>query len=114
MTFPLILLVSRIAGYYIYDPRPFVVKHIHPLIAHVADNGFPSDHALLTMAIASIIFTFNKKLGIVLFSIASIVGIARVLANIHHPIDIVGSATIAIVVTVIVLFFKSRPIKLRN
>src|SRR5579862_7570003 len=50
VSFPLTLLAAKISGYFIYDPRPFVVEHVKPLIAHAADNGFPSDHMLLTMA----------------------------------------------------------------
>ena len=97
ISFPLTYILAKIAGYIIYDPRPFVVEHIKPLIAHAADNGFPSDHTLLTSVIASVIFAYNKKLGMVLFAISIAIGSARVLAGIHHPLDIVGAMVISIV-----------------
>lgn len=105
ISFPLSFIVAKILAHFIYNPRPFVVNHIKPLFHHAADNGFPSDHMLLTMTIASIIFVYNKKLGILLTVVAIGIGTARVLANIHHVEDIVGSAIIAIVTTFIVTLF---------
>ncbi len=78
-----------------------MVEHVQPLITHAADNGFPSDHTLLTMTIASILFLYNKRLGIVLAILAVIVGYSRVLAKVHHPVDIFGSIVIAIIATYI-------------
>ncbi len=102
VSFPLILIAAKISGHFIYDPRPFLVTLVKPLIPSATDNGFPSDHTLLTMALASVIFVYNRKLGIVLFSIALLVGTARVLAKVHHPLDIIGSTLIATVITTIV------------
>lgn len=104
---PLSLIIAKISALFIKDPRPFVVEHIKPLIPHIADNGFPSDHTLLTMAIASVIFYYNKKLGIILYIIAIVTGVSRVLAKVHHPLDIIGSTIIAIVVTYLVSKIKN-------
>lgn len=103
ISFPLAYVTAKIFSHFIYDPRPFVSEHVKPLISHVADNGFPSDHMLLTMTIATIVFVYNKKLGILLAIIAIGVGTARVFANVHHIEDIVGSAVIAIATTYITL-----------
>lgn len=88
--------LSRIAGALYNDPRPFVTEHILPLIPHVADNGFPSDHALLGAVVAMIVFHFNRRLGVFLLILTLCVGVSRVLARVHHPIDIVGSFGIAL------------------
>ncbi len=95
---PLAYIVSRIAGLLYNDPRPFVVSHFIPLIAHAPDNGFPSDHVLLTGAIAMVIWFYNKKLSLTLWAIALLIGWARVYSGIHHIADIAGSITIVIVV----------------
>lgn len=108
ISLPLTLLIAKILSRFIYDPRPFVVEHIKPLIAHVADNGFPSDHMLLTMAIASIAFVYNRKLGMALIIIAIGVGVARVLAKVHQVEDIVGSSIIAICISEIVYVFGKK------
>ena len=89
--------LAKLIGAIFNDPRPFVSDHVSPLINHVADNGFPSDHTLLTMTIASVVFAYNRKLGIVLGILSVIVGFSRVLAGIHHPIDILGAMGIAII-----------------
>jgi len=89
-----------VAGNHLYfDPRPFVVGHFTPLVAHAPDNGFPSDHTLLVSAIAAIGFCWNRKLGAVLAALALIVGVARVAVGLHHPIDVVASMAIAAVLT---------------
>ncbi|MDE2591219.1 MAG: phosphatase PAP2 family protein [Patescibacteria group bacterium] len=112
VSFPLSFVTAKVLAHFIYDPRPFVVSHVKPLFAHAADNGFPSDHMLLTMAIASVVFVYNKKLGILLTVIAVCIGAARVLANVHHIEDIVGSAVIAIaatfIATLLYLLLKSK------
>ncbi len=95
---PLSYIVAKIAGKLFYNPRPFVVDKITPLIYHAADNGFPSDHTLLSATLAFIVFCFNKKAGGLLIVLALLVGYARVFVGVHHFVDIVGSVVIAGVV----------------
>ena len=79
-----------------------MVDHsIKPLFSHIADNGFPSDHTLLTMTIAAIIFVHNRKLGILLAIFSLIIGFSRVAAGVHHALDIIGAAVIAVTTTYI-------------
>lgn len=54
------------------------------MLYHVADNGFPFDHTWLTMVIASVVFVYNRKFGILFAVISFIVGFSRVLAGIHQ------------------------------
>ena len=98
---PLTYVVSKILGYFYYDPRPFVQNHFLPLIPHDPDNGFPSDHAILVGAISSVWFYFNKRLSFILWVIAILVGVSRIAVGIHHPVDIIGGFIIAILCTVI-------------
>lgn len=105
---PVIFLISRIASLIYYNPRPFVLYNFKPLIQHAADNGFPSDHALLSFAIAFFVFVFNKKLGMILISLGFIVGFSRVMAGVHSPIDILGSFVISASVTCVVYIFLRR------
>lgn len=95
ISLPAIFVVSRIASLLYFNPRPFVVEGFAPLIEHANNNGFPSDHTLLSVAIAMSVYFFNKKLGLLLLILALFVGISRVLAGVHHGIDILGSFVIA-------------------
>ena len=88
---------GKLAGLLWYNARPFVVDNFTPLIAHAANNGFPSDHMLMGATIASIVFVYNRTLGLVLWALALAVGLARVAAGIHHPVDLAGSIAVAIV-----------------
>jgi undecaprenyl-diphosphatase len=89
--------LAKIGGAIFYNARPFVVNHITPLIAHDANNGFPSDHTLITAVVAVTLYVISKKSGIALFVAAIIIGSSRVLAHVHHPIDVIGSFAFAII-----------------
>ena len=108
LVLPLVYLVSLLGGALYYDPRPFVVEHFTPLIRHKPSNGFPSDHVLWSAATAAIIFPSNKYLSLLLWVLTILVGAARLHAGVHHPIDIVGSMLMAIVVASIVYLIIRR------
>ena len=76
---PLAYLCGELARQIYFNPRPFVVGDFTPLVPHSPDNGFPSDHALLTGALASVVNIFNRKRALVLWLIAIAVGISRML-----------------------------------
>lgn len=94
MAFGLALVIDKILNQIIDSPRPFVIEKVSPLVSHVADNGFPSEHALLVFLIAGTVFLLNKKMGIALSILALGVGVGSVLARVHHPIDVLGSVGI--------------------
>lgn len=60
---PLTYIIAKMMSALYFDPRPFVVGNFVPLIPHAPDNGFPSDHTLLSAAIAAVIFAFDRKIG---------------------------------------------------
>lgn len=93
--------IALIAGQLYNDPRPFVEGHFKPLIAHDTENGFPSDHVLMLSVIAAIFSIYHKKCGAMLWLITGLVAYARVYAGVHHFIDVLASAMIVILVTLI-------------
>jgi undecaprenyl-diphosphatase len=99
LTLPMAFIFGKVASLFIDNPRPFVVEGITPLIQHIADNGFPSDHTLLTATVACIIFVHNKALGSILLGLSILVGVSRVLAGVHHYLDVAGSVLIAGIAT---------------
>lgn len=112
ITLPAVYIVAKLASLLYFNPRPFVVENFIPLIPHADNNGFPSDHTLLSGAVAAIVYFFNKKLGIFLFALAFFVGFARVLVGVHHVIDIIGSIVIAAVISFLMYnFFLSYILK---
>ena len=105
---PLSYIIAKLSGLIYYDPRPFVEGNFIPLIAHSADNGFPSDHVLLTAAIAMIIWFYNKKISYLFWLVAILIGISRVYTGIHHITDIIGSIVIVIVSGLVYYFINKK------
>lgn len=93
--------LSLLAAHMYFDPRPFVVRGVAPLIAHAADNGFPSDHALLTMTLSATTVFFNRKTAALMALVTVLVGVARVMALVHTPQDIAGAWVLGIVASVL-------------
>lgn len=92
----LALLFSRLASKLYYDPRPFVKSVVKPLIDHAPDNGFPSDHALLSMTLTAVLYFYSKKWALTGLVLTVAVSAARVLAHVHSPIDILGAWLIGV------------------
>jgi undecaprenyl-diphosphatase len=95
------VVLDKLGGKLYYDPRPFVSQHLNPLIQHSADNGFPSEHTVFSMTIAILLTYYRRRLGVLAVLIAYIVGVARVAAHVHSPIDIIGAIIIAAIAATI-------------
>src|ERR1035437_8914114 len=70
-------------------PRPYVnLSSAHKLISmSPSDNlqSFPSGHAVFFFALSTVIYLYNKKLGIFFLICSTIVGIARIFVGVHWP-----------------------------
>jgi len=70
--------------------RPFeALPGILPLFS---ETGFalPSGHATFFLALAVAIFLVHKKVGSLFVLFALLIGIARIIAGVHFPFDILG------------------------
>ena len=81
--------------YFFPRARPFLTYHVHQLIPENAPS-FPSGHALFFFAFSSVVYTYNKKLGVLSFILTTLICAARVAAGIHYPSDIFAGAIIGI------------------
>lgn len=84
----------------IYQPataRPFELKGIEPGAAFLNNPGFPSDHVLFATAIVGAVWLGAKRpyVALVLLVLTVLMAIARVLALVHTPLDVIGGAVIA-------------------
>jgi undecaprenyl-diphosphatase len=96
-------ILAKIGGAVYNDPRPFTQDHVKPLISHAADNGFPSDHALLAAVIVAAILLVSPLWVAPFVLLAVLVDWARVGAGIHHFADVVGSSLFVAVGLVVAL-----------
>jgi len=82
--------VSFLLKFLFHTPRPFVLlPQVHSLFQETG-YSFPSGHATFFMALAVSIFISHKKAGYVFMFFAILIGLARIIAGVHFPVDILG------------------------
>ena len=91
--------VAKIAGL-LFQPsglRPFEELGVDPGASFLENPGFPSDHALFTMAITLAIWFSTKRraLTIAALVLTLAVCVGRIVALVHTPLDIIGGLLIA-------------------
>lgn len=84
-------------------PRPFIAYQVNQLIPE-GINGFPSGHAALFFAMAMAIYFYNKKWGFAFFVAALVMGIARIIAGVHYPLDILAGAAVGILTSYLIFW----------
>ncbi|MCE9585577.1 phosphatase PAP2 family protein [Candidatus Nomurabacteria bacterium] len=93
---------------FFHTPRPFVdLFNVYPLF-YEKGFAFPSGHATFFMALAMAILFNHKKVGIIFIFLALIVGIARIIAGVHYPIDILGGFILGSLISI--FFYSIRKI----
>lgn len=98
------LLVKQILP---YITRPFYELGLSPLTLTIPFNGsFPSDHSAFVFALAASLWLRDKKLGLIYFLGALLVGWGRVVSGVHYPIDIFGGAILGIFSALLVDTFR--------
>lgn len=71
--------------------RPFeVLPDAHILYTHGEGDSFPSGHATFYMALATSLFFYHRRLALVYFFGALVIGLARIAVGIHWPFDILS------------------------
>ncbi len=78
--------------------RPFVADlNVQPLLVE-SGYAFPSGHATFFMALASALWFYHKRLAVFFGLSAIIIGLARIAAGIHWPVDILGGLILGYVI----------------
>jgi undecaprenyl-diphosphatase len=74
----------------ISSPRPYLFfENIKPLFLHDT-FAFPSGHTLFFATLGFVFFKYHKTIGFFLIITTFVVGLARISAGVHFPIDILG------------------------
>lgn len=81
--------------------RPFELNNLVPLVLMpIKDGAFPSSHTALSFAMACSLWLHDKKIGGIFILSAFLVGLSRILAHVHYPVDILGGAVLGSVVAI--------------
>ena len=85
--------IVEVIRFYYHHARPFQTLPITPLFRETA-YSFPSGHAVFFFGLAMGVYFVNKKFGRLLFVSAAVIGVARVIAGVHWPPDILAGAAL--------------------
>ena len=86
-----------LAGTLVVERRPFIADHdTLQLIGHAADNSFPSDHAAIAAAAATVAALAWRWLAAPLVLLAALIGLARVFVGVHYPGDVLAGWAIGV------------------
>jgi len=98
-------MLAYVFKFFIFLPRPF--EALNGVVSVFPETGhtFPSGHASFFMALAFSIFFLHKKAGYVFMIFALIIGLARIVAGVHFPADILGGFILGAVVSYLVAYF---------
>lgn len=82
--------ISVILKILFHTSRPFLILPDVQALFPETGYAFPSGHATFFMALAFSIFFLHKKAGYLFMLFALLIGLARIVAGVHFPIDILG------------------------
>lgn len=82
--------LSYVLKFLIQVPRPTAVFTQISSLLSANGYAFPSGHATFYMALAFALFFSHKKIGCIFIFFALLIGIARIVAGVHFPADILG------------------------
>ncbi len=95
--------ITELIRFFYHRPRPFIDLPVNQLLTS-NEWSFPSGHATFFFALATAVYLYNKKWGIVFYIATILMTISRVVAGVHYPSDIIGGAVIGIAVACAVFY----------
>jgi len=106
------LLVNWLIGAFWFHPRPFVAGIGHQFPAHLPETSFPGDHGTILFAIAfALLASAGARLwGLVALLLALVAAWGRIYLGVHWPLDMAGSALVALLCVILWLTVLRRPL----
>lgn len=104
-----IVISESISAIYVRQ-RPFVAdSRVHLLVPHSADGGMPSHHIVFMVALVATVYYYDRRTATFFALLTLITGVARVVAGIHYPTDILAGALIG--AGIVYLYHRVLPAK---
>lgn len=96
------LLIDTLIKLFYFKPRPFMKRRVCILIPSKMDSSFPSKHTVLAFAVSTSIILRERVLGLFMMGISVLMGLSRIWVGHHYPSDIIGSAFIGSITSVVI------------
>ncbi len=98
--------ISEVINYVFPSFRPFIeLENIKPLFTVGMNDSYPSGHTAFIFGFTTMLIFFRKKSGFIFLFFALLVGVARVAAGVHWPIDIFGGMLLGVSSAFITYYF---------
>ena len=92
-----------IVNVFYFRDRPFVDHDVALLFYRPTDSSFPSNVVAATFGIGAAVWVVNRRLGTAVLVGAAVLGVSRVYAGVHYPLDVLAGAAIGVVVAFLTL-----------
>ncbi|KKR83277.1 MAG: Phosphoesterase PA-phosphatase related protein, partial [Candidatus Nomurabacteria bacterium GW2011_GWA2_40_97] len=99
---------AKILKILMHTERPFVLFPQVTSLFLETGYAFPSGHTAVASAIAFLIYFYNKKAGYIFMLFALLIGIARIIAGVHFPVDILGGFILGALVSYLFAYFVKK------
>lgn len=74
-------------------PRPFLSHEVNQLL-FVDAPSFPSGHSTFMFAFSTVVYLYDRKIGVILYACSILIVLSRIAASVHYPSDILGGFVI--------------------
>jgi undecaprenyl-diphosphatase len=80
-------------------PRPQqLLTGVHILSTFGSYDSFPSAHTAFAFAIATFVYQYSRRAGLLAILLAVLVGVSRIFVGVHFPIDVLVGSLIGVIV----------------
>ncbi|MFA7201954.1 MAG: phosphatase PAP2 family protein [Candidatus Paceibacterota bacterium] len=99
--------VMSIIHIWVQRLRPFLELGT-PHLFIVNSFSFPSGHTTFVFALATVSWYYHQKMSYFIYASGLCIGIARIMAGVHYPSDIIGGVVVGIVSAYILVFLAQK------